>query len=445
MKNKLNAILLAFGMLAILSAAPATAEPEPPAPPAQDTPDALGVSVPLDQLSTVLSPTDVIAVAKRLILAGQTDPARRLLEDIADKASDPIEVQFLLASIAVMEKRFDNAIDRYRDILTDQPGLTRVRLELARTLFLNREDEAAEHHFRLVLATEDGTAVATNIRKFLDRIWDRRTFRYTFALAVAPDTNINVAPADERVDLFGLPFTLDDDAQKTSGVGVVASGGVEYLPRLGKRSKLQTNLFLRHTQYCGKTFDDTFVSLNAGPAFHWSRTTLSIQATGYYRWFSHNAYNRSAGVRANLRHDLSRKWRLSTTFAFEHVNYFSNDSLDGPVYSIMAAATYGLTSRSYLRSFMAYRYEKTMAPTLRNSETRIGVGYYQELPLGIIAYVQPEVTYNPYKGIRQAFGTKRTDWQYRVGVSLIKRDIEWLGFAPELRYTFIRNKSSIDF
>jgi outer membrane protein len=196
--------LVALGILLAISSSSALARSK--------TPDSLGISVPLDQLSSVLSPTDVIAVAKRLILARQTDPARRLLEDIADTAPDKVEVQFLLASIAVMEKRFDDAIDRYRDILTDQPGLTRVRLELARTLFLNREDEAAEHHFRLVLATEDGSAVATNIRKFLDQIWQRRTFRYTFALAVAPDSNINVAPADERVDLFGLPFTLDDDA-----------------------------------------------------------------------------------------------------------------------------------------------------------------------------------------------------------------------------------------
>ena len=404
-----------------------------------------GVSVPLEELSSVMSPADVIEVAKRLILAGQTDPAHRLLLDITATAPDPTEVQFLLASIAVAEQRYDDAIDIYRDILTDRPGLTRVRLELARTLFLNEEDEAAEHHFRLVLATEDKGPVAANIRKFLDRIWDRRTFRYAFSLAAAPDTNINVAPEDERVDLFGLPFTLDDDARKTSGVGVVASGGVEYLPRLSKRTKLQTNLFLRHSQYKGDTFDDTFISLNAGPAFHWSRTTLTIQATGYYRWFGHDPYNRSAGVRATLRHDISRRWRMDTTLAFEHVNYFKNNSYDGPTYSLIAAATYGLTSRSYLRSFVAMRFEDTRAYTLRNWEARLGVGYYQELPWGIITYVQPEVTWNPYKGVQAAFGRERTDWQYRIGVSLIKRDLEWLGFAPELRYTYIKNNSTIDF
>ena len=112
---------------------------------------------------------------------------------------------------------------------------------------------------------------------------------------------------------------------------------------------------------------------------------------------------------------------------------------------LIAAATYGLTSRSYLRSFVAMRFEDTRAYTLRNWEARLGVGYYQELPWGIITYVQPEVTWNPYKGVQVAFGRERTDWQYRIGVSLIKRDLEWLGFAPELRYTYIKNNSTIDF
>ena len=408
-------------------------------------PDAIGVSVPLAELSSVMSPEDVIAVAKRLIMARQTDPARRLLEDVADRAPDPVEITFLLASIAVTEQRYDDAVDLYRDILTNQPSLTRVRLELARTLFLNKEDEAAEHHFRLVLATEPKGLVATNIRKFLDAIWDRRVFRYTVSMAVAPDSNINVAPEDERVDLFGLPFTLDDDAQKTSGVGFVASGGIEYLPRLNARTKLQTNLYLRHSQYSGSTFDDTFISLNAGPTFYWSRTRLTVQATGYYRWFGHEEYNRSAGVRASFYHDLSRKWRMSTILSFEHVNYFLNNSIDGPVYNLLASATYGITSRSYLRTFVGFRYEKAQALTLRNWETRLGVSLYQELPWGIITYIQPEVTYNPYKGVQQAFAVERTDWQYRVGVSLIKRDLEWHGFAPELRYTYIKNDSTIDF
>ncbi|MBI1180953.1 MAG: DUF560 domain-containing protein [Alphaproteobacteria bacterium] len=402
-------------------------------------------SVPLDKLPDLMPPAEVIEVAKRLIVAGQTDPARRLLERVKDKAPDPVDVKFLLGTIAVAEKRYADAVKIYRDILTDKPGLTRVRLELARALFLNKEDEAAEHHFHLVLATEPPGPVADNIHKFLDAIRARKTFRYSFSLAAAPDTNINVAPADERVDLFGLPFVLDRNARQKSGIGMVVSGGADYSPSLNDRTKLETNVFVRHTEYSGSTFDDTLVSVAAGPSFRWPKTVISTQATGYYRWYGHRAYNRSVGGQVSWEQDVARRWRVSATASYQYVDYLINDQLDGPLYSLVSSATYGLSSRSFLRAIVAVDYERASARSLRNWDVRFGLGFYREFGWGIVAYLQPEITFNPYEGVQAAFGKRRNDREYRVGLSLLKRDINLWGFSPELRYTFVRNDSSISF
>lgn len=430
-----------LALVAALAAPVAARAEDAAAPPPADA----GVSVPLDKLPEVMTPAEVVEVAKRLILAGQTDPARRLLERIQAQAPDPLDVRFLLGTIAVAEKRYADAVKIYRDILTEKPGLTRVRLELARALFLNEEDEAAEHHFHLVLAAQPPGAVADNIKAFLDAIRARKDFRWTVGLSVAPDTNINVAPEDERVDLFGLPFVLDDDARRKSGVGLVASGGAEYSPNLSKRAKLESNVFVRHSEYKGSEFDDTLVSAGVGPSFRWSRTVISAQATGYYRWYGHSAYNRSIGAQLNWEQDVARRWRVSATLGFQQVDYLLNDDLDGPLYAFTGAVTYGLSSRSYLRGVFAVNYERADAVSLRNTEWRYGLGYYREMGWGIIAYLQPEITFNPYKGIQPAFNRRRNDTEFRVGLSLIKRDINLWGFSPELRYTFVKNHSSIDF
>jgi tetratricopeptide (TPR) repeat protein len=432
-------------LAALLAPAMAYADEATPPAPAPPVDEAAGVSVPLDRLPEVMPPAEVVEVAKRLILAGQTDPARRLLERVAATAPDPVDVRFLLGTIALAEKRYADAVAIYRDILTEKPGLTRVRLELARSLFLNREDEAAEHHFHLVLSAQPPGPVADNINKFLDAIRARRDFRWTVGVSVAPDTNINVAPEDERVDLFGLPFVLDDDARQQSGVGLVASGAAEYSPNLSERAKLESNVFVRHSEYDGSTFDDTLVSAGVGPSFRWPRTVISAQATGYYRWYGHKAYNRSLGGQVTWEQDIARRWRVSATGGFQHVDYLLNDQLDGPLYSFVAAVTYGLSSRSYLRGVFAVNYERADAVALRNTEWRYGLGYYREFGWGIIAYLQPEITFNPYKGIQPAFGRRRNDTEVRVGLSLIKRDLNLRGFSPELRYTFVKNHSSIDF
>jgi hypothetical protein len=408
-------------------------------------PPAAGVSVPLEKLPEVMTPPEVIEVAKRLILAGQTDPARRLLERIEAQAADPVEVRFLLGTIAAAEKRYGDAVKIYRDILTDKPGITRVRLELARALFLNEEDEAAEHHFHLALSDQPPGPVADNIKMFLDAIRARKDFRWTVGFTVAPDTNINVAPEDERVDLFGLPFILDENARQRSGVGVVVSGGAEYSPDLSQRTKLESNVYVRHSEYKCGDFDDTLVSAGIGPSFRWSRTTISAQATGYYRWYGGDAYNRALGGQVTWEQDIARRWRASATIGYQQVDYLLNDQLDGPLYSFTATVTYGLSSRSYLRGIFSVNYERADALALRNTEWRYGLGLYRELGWGIIAYLQPEITFNPYKGIQPAFNRRRNDTELRIGLSLIKRDINLWGFSPELRYTFVKNHSSIDF
>jgi hypothetical protein len=102
--GELSRIVAALASVMALCAPGAGRADEPSAAAAGDA--AAGVSVPLDRLPEVMPPAEVIEVAKRLMVAGQADPARRLLERVLPQAPDPIEVRFLLGTIAVGEKRY---------------------------------------------------------------------------------------------------------------------------------------------------------------------------------------------------------------------------------------------------------------------------------------------------------------------------------------------------
>ncbi len=400
--------------------------------------------VPLEDLPSLLAPDEVVKVARELIAASQYDPARRLLEAVRKTASDQADVLFLLGSIAVLEEHFADAAELFREILARRPELTRVRLELARALYLDHDDDAAEHHFQLVLAEQPPGPVADNIRKFIDAIRARRVWRFSGALALAPDTNINVAPEEERINIFGLPFSLDAAAQETSGIGLVVGGGVEYSPSISENTKLTIGMSANHREYEGRDFDDTFVSAALGPEFFWPKNSLKLQVTGFYRWYGHEKYNRSLGFRATYQRDLSEKYRVTGLFDYQYVDYLLNDDLDGSTFTLVGQLDYGLSSRSFLRGFAAISAEDAREKSFRNTEWRVGFGYYRELGWGIIAYIQPDIAFNPFEGMQAAFGKKRTDWVYRLPITLIKRDIEWLGFSPEVAYTFVRNDSNID-
>ena len=96
-------------------------------------------------------------------------------------------------------------------MLVDDPGLTRVRLELARAFFYKGEDSLSKHHFERVLAGTPPGPVVANVRRFLAQIRARRRWKMHLGFSLAPDTNIG-GTSDERtiyLSVFGqsqLPF-----------------------------------------------------------------------------------------------------------------------------------------------------------------------------------------------------------------------------------------------
>ncbi|MEO6718531.1 MAG: tetratricopeptide repeat protein, partial [Novosphingobium sp.] len=113
-----------------------------------------------------LSADQVLAIAGRLIDAGHYDEAQVLLDRLAADSAGGVERDFLDGMIALARKDFPRAEHLFRKILAGDPSLVRVRLELARTLFLEKKDEDADYHFKLAVAAHPPEPVIKNIARF---------------------------------------------------------------------------------------------------------------------------------------------------------------------------------------------------------------------------------------------------------------------------------------
>src|SRR3546814_18122996 len=111
-----------------------------------------------------------------------------------------------------------------RTLLLRDPHDTRVRLELARVLFLLHRYAAADYHFRLS-AARSPTSVQHNISLFHRAIQAQRNWRVSGEGGIAPDPNVKSAGRDRMVDLCGLPFTVEHEARGPQGAGGVAKRG----------------------------------------------------------------------------------------------------------------------------------------------------------------------------------------------------------------------------
>ena len=91
--------------------------------------------------------------AKKQIVSGNYTQAEKTLRNLngTQNAQEEIEKWFLLGQVYMAQGDFNTAIKIYRKILDKQPDLSRVRLELARALFFNKQYQEAENHFLFVI------------------------------------------------------------------------------------------------------------------------------------------------------------------------------------------------------------------------------------------------------------------------------------------------------
>jgi hypothetical protein len=350
-----------------------------------------------------------------------------------------------MAQVEADEKHVDQAIERYRQILKDHPDLPRVRLELARLLFLKKDDDAAEYHFRLVLAQKNlPKAVAENIQKFLDAIRARRNWQFGISASLAPNTNINTGPSISQVDILGLPFTLSNQTKQQGGVGAVITTSGEYDQRIDDTLKLRGGGYVYRAEYPGKSFDDLQTELYAGPQIIRQAWDVSLLGVLDRRWYGNDPYSVGYGPRVQFNWNITGRLRLETQAEFLKQDYRADTSfLNGYTGDATVAAAYALDPVSYAKVIFGGGYEHAQAAYFSNQFYRFGVGYHRDLPWGITVEDQPEIWRYDYEGPVPLFGETRHEWWVRNTFTIYKRDWHWMGFSPTFNYVFTDAMSNV--
>ena len=262
--------------------------------------------------SADISAVSLMEAARTALAHGEPDDAEFLLDGIGPGEGDQDDLDFLYGSIALVRGEWDAAILRFRAMLGRNPDLPRVRLDLALAYFQAGKDTRAAHHFRVALGTKDLPPVARErALAFLDLIRRRKSWSVTGSVALAPDSNINAATSARRVDIFGLPAQLSEDARQTSGVGF--SAGVEggYEAPLSPNSRFRTSAGLSTRTYRESQFNEQVLTLGAGPRLLFPKLDVRPELTGRLRRLGGDMYSRAAGLDVSTNWLLAPEWRLS--------------------------------------------------------------------------------------------------------------------------------------
>ena len=420
-----------------------------------------GVATPSDSASNAQSTVEFgrphvssdprVTAARLLVQRNHFAGALEILLPLTKNYPDQTEAQFLLGLAASRwsqeagveeEKRLvllDSAIEAFRSILIQQPGLVRVRLELALAFFLKQEDDLARNHFERVLVGRPPAEVVANVSRFLNIIRARRRWSGYFGFSLAPDTNINAASDAQFIYINGLPFRRDAQGQASSDIGVVGWGGAEYQYPLADRWRLRSGFNVNHREYKGGRFDQTFLAGYVGPRWLISPTTeMSLLASASQRWWGGSPLNYDFGARLEVGHRVLPGLRLSGRVSWQDRTNQQQKFLEGPLMVFSLGASYVLFPTVQINGLVGYLQQdaKTRRWDSAGYWTRVGTNV--ALPWGFTVGASAEFRWTNYEDGWFPFvpdNSAREDQTRILQVTILNRALTVYGFSPQIAFS----------
>ncbi len=330
----------------------------------------------------------------------------------------------------------NEAIAAFHTMLVRDPGLVRVRLELARAFFLKGEDELAQRHFEHVLAGEPPEAVADNVKVFLAEIRARDRWRLHFGFALAPDTNIGGTSDERTITIYGLPFERDAEELTRSGIGLSFWGGAEYQAPVSDQLRIRAGGQASRREYERSDFDQHFVALHLGP--RWlldDATEASLLASARQRWSGTAPDYRDLGGRLEVAHRLGPRLTAFAQMSWHDRSYRTRTHLDGPVWDTTLRGSWVVTPTVRADVSGGYAQQRPKSRSQRHRGRWLGTGVTVALPLGFTVGGSAEMRWTDYERGWFPFvadNGPREDRTRSYRLSAHNRALTVLGFSPEL-------------
>lgn len=394
----------------------------------------------------LVSAEEDIGRATRLLEAGEVAEAKALLGAIEEStqqesAQQDRQLRFLKAHLALREGDSGRAIALFRQLLSEDPSLIRVRLDLARALYETGEFEAATYHFELALGAGIPDAVRRNVQAYLERMRYAETTASLHA-GIATDSNPGQGPRTDTINLFGLPFQLSPAAQPKRATALVINASGRVALGADRRSYLLASLDAR--EYSDSLLNYRIGQVGVGHSIPLEGWRIGAEAGGYATHFQKQTLSEGPWARAYAWGKLGPSLLLNPSLARRWSDYPSYDFLSGTQDSAALDATLAASPSLVLSAGITFGKTGAVDPVFAFDSVELRFGARKEVLFGLIIGARFAYARSNYQAEDPLFGGLRRDRQRRLELELSLRDFSLWGFAPTLFVSKIRNDSNFD-
>ena len=385
-----------------------------------------------------------LQAANVLMHARQWGEARDILEQL--KPSDEQEEIERLFLLGVAESRLGlprSAAQRFEAILARQPGLTRVRLELARVYHALGRDDKARFHFRASLADRLPSSVKDAVESYLNNIDARKRWSASLSFSVLPESNPAKRTDSREIRIGGVPFQLNDDARAASGTGLFTSAGTQYSPVIDGDLRGVLAASVAGKIYRNDDWNDISVQGDLGIArlFDGGESAGGIRFS--QRWLGGERYSFGVGPWARSRMRLSPETGVDLSLNAERREHPTRPDMDGWTVRLRSGLDYAFSARTSTRLEIDLGNNDIREERHSHRIAGVAIALSHAFEGGLSISPRIAVQQRRHAGADPLFQKVRSDRLVRLSVNLLHRRLQVRGFAPYIGYSYEVNRSNI--
>lgn len=353
------------------------------------------------------------------------------------------EARFRLAMMLVERRRLTDAAILLRQILDEQPDAQRVRLELARVLEMMGDEAGARRALRQAQAGGLPRDVARFVERYSDALRAQKPVGASLNLALAPDSNINSASGSPTLQTVIGDFVLSEDARKKSGFGLWMNGQVYGRARLDEAVNLLGRVTGTGSLYGDGDYNDIALGLSGGPEIRAGADRISAEAAAVWRWYGGKPWSVTTSVIVNYFHPTDRQSQVRAVGTIGQIDNKRSAAQDGGLYALSLSYERALSQRAGFSIKATVDRRDLRDPGLATLAGYGALTAYREIGAATLIGT---LTYGDLEADERMliFPRKRKDDFYQGTLTLNYRRLQVLGFAPFLRLTAERNRSTVE-